>query len=96
MFFSLLGPVVAAIVNALLGRFFPAHPQITPEVVAQAQKDRADLLQNQITARKEADAIRQTISEPVGPTRLNSGVAPSGDSTGRVPGANPADPYERR
>lgn len=55
---NLLSAVVAAIVNALLGRFFPGHPKITPETVAQAQRDRADTLQSQKDASREADHIR--------------------------------------
>lgn len=55
---NLLGTIATLLVNWLLGRFFPAHPKITPEVVAQAQKDRADVLQSQKDAHQEADNLR--------------------------------------
>lgn len=58
---TLLGTVVAAIVNALLGRFFPGHPKVTPEVIAQAHKDRADTLQSQKDARREAETVRRDV-----------------------------------
>lgn len=56
---TLLASVAAAIVNALVGRFFPGHPQVTPEVIAQAQKDRADTLQSQKDAHREAETVRR-------------------------------------
>lgn len=67
MWFTILGSIAAALVNGLLRIFFPAHPTITPEVVAQAQRDRADILQSQKAARDEADKIRSKVG-----TSLNS------------------------
>ena len=63
---NLLGSIVAIIVNALLGRFFPAHPKVTAEAVAQAQKDRGDTLQSQKDAHREAETVRRDLdSRPV-------------------------------
>lgn len=71
---NLLGIVVAAIVNALLGRFFPSHPKVTSEVIAQAQKDRGDVLQSQKDASREADVLRKETVDS-----LTHGAPPGGD-----------------
>lgn len=67
---TLLGSVAAAIVNVLLGRFFPGHPKVTPEVVAQAQRDRADVLQSQKDASKDGEKLRQEV-------RVGAGLGPA-------------------
>lgn len=81
MLVTILGSVAAALVNTLLRMFFPGHPQITPEVVAQAQKDRADTLASQIKARKDADALREEISTKLAKGAIAGGSAgvPDGD-----------------
>lgn len=65
MWISLLMSVAASVANALIGRFFPGHPKVTPEVIAQAQQDRADVLQSQKDARREADAMRADVRDRV-------------------------------
>lgn len=62
---TLLGSIAAAMCNWLLGRFFPSHPQVTPEVIAQAQKDRADVLQSQKDARANAISLRADVDNSV-------------------------------
>lgn len=64
---TILGSIAAWLINFLIGKFFPGHPKITPEVVAQAQLDRGDILTSQKVARDEANQIRSNVG-----TSLNS------------------------
>lgn len=66
MWMTLAGSIVASIVNTLLARFFPGHPKVTSEVIAQAQKDRADVLQSQKDAKRDADKLRADYSRNLG------------------------------